>query len=631
MCGIAGFYERRRSSSRRPALNLMGASIEHRGPDGTRAWRGCEQAGLINARLAVIDLESGAQPMTSRCGRYTLVLNGEIYNYKELRQELRATGAQFGTNSDTEVLLEAYRQWGPASLDRLHGMYAFAVYDASANRLFLARDPTGIKPLYYALVGDWLLFGSEPKALFASGILKARLNPSGIANYLVLGYLPPPSNAFAGVSELAGGSYAVAEGEGFFIKKFWHWERCEQSWPFAEAVDRAEAALVDSLREHLVADVQVGSLLSGGIDSSVIAALLVKRLGVEPDTFTVRFDESAYNEADAARLTAASLKTRHHEVRVTSDEAGSVALANTVLDHFDQPFADSSAIPTYLLCNKVRSHVKVVLAGDGGDEIFGGYTRFFHADIAHSLGRLPAVALSTALTITHHARRLFPDFMRGARKILRAAAEQDASRLEMLSCYNAVSLLPAIMVPDLFAQVDIEDLSTALQRPPNASGRNFIDATIEVALPGDYLRKVDFMSGANGLEVRLPYLGHQLLEYGQRMPHALRYRRGANKIVLREIARRLLPSQVVSRPKQGFGIPLDSWLGSAGRHEISEMLQRPDSRIAKVVRREWIAGLCQPFSAGTRDASVWSRFMLYQQVYLLWSLERWLLKWDPAF
>jgi asparagine synthase (glutamine-hydrolysing) len=318
-------------------------------------------------------------------------------------------------------------------------------------------------------------------------------------------------------------------------------------------------------------------------------------------------------------------------VRVASDEFGSVELANRVIDQFDQPFADSSAIPTFLLCKKVREHVKVVLAGDGGDEVFGGYTRFFHADLAHRLGKLPVTALSTALAFAHHARGVFPDLMRGARKILRAAAQQDTSRLEMLSCYNATSLLPAIMQPDVFSQVDLGKLRTALQRSEDPCGRDFVDATFEVALPGDYLRKVDFMSAANGLEVRLPYLGQQLLEYGQLMPHSMRYRRGANKIVLREIARRLLPAKIVDRPKQGFGIPLDSWLGPGGRREIGEMLQRPEARITALVRKEWIQSVCRPFATDTRNSSVWSRFMLYQQVYLLWSLERWLLKWEPSF
>ena len=630
MCGIAGFYLTGHPGAAEPALEQMGSSIRHRGPDDMRLWRNpARSAGLISTRLSIIDIELGIQPMTSLCGSYTIAFNGEIYNFAAVKQELEKAGSRFRTNSDTEVVLEAYRYWGPSALSHLRGMYAIALYDRRNDLLFLARDPTGIRPLYYTNAGGWLLFASEPKALFASNVIRPTIDPSGVANYLVLGYLPAPETAFRGVRELPAGSFASVRRDELTLHRHWHWERREQSWDEVEAVDRAELTLTESLREHLVADVPIGALLSGGIDSSLLVALLVKRVGIKLDTFSVRFHDAGYNEADSARQVADALGTRHHEVVIDSD-AGSLDLVNAVLDQFDQPFADSSAIPTYLLSQAVRRHVKVVLGGDGGDEVFGGYPRFFHADIACRLGHAPATMLSTALMLARFARGWWPDRMRAIRKMLRASAQRDVYRLEILSCYNATSLLPTIMQPEFFEQIRPEGLCTKLQTPHDPGGRDFVDATVEVALPGDYLRKVDFMAGAHGLEVRLPYLGQQVLEYGQALPHRLRYSGRHNKIVLREIARRYLPPEVVRRPKQGFGIPLDSWLGVRGRREVGEMLQSRTARIRHLIRPEWVRALCQPFVTETRDAAVWSRFMLYQQIYMLWSLERWLQKWSPG-
>src|SRR5207247_10956650 len=251
------------------------------------------------------------------------------------------------------------------------------------------------------------------------------------ANYLVLGYLPAPETAFRGVRELPAGSFASVRRDELTLHRHWHWERREQSWDHVEAVDRAELTLTESLRERLVPDVPIGALLSGGIDSSLLVALLVKRVGIKLDTFSVRFHDAGYNEADSARQVADALGTRHHEVVIDSD-AGSLDLVNAVLDQFDQPFADSSAIPTYLLSQAVRRHVKVVLGGDGGDEVFGGYPRFFHADIACRLGHARATMLSTALMLARFARGWWPDRMRALGKMLRARAQRDVYRLEIL-------------------------------------------------------------------------------------------------------------------------------------------------------------------------------------------------------
>ena len=401
MCGLCGFFDLRTEESPRQLLEAMTASLQHRGPDGSEIWVECDhRVGLGHTRLAVIDLEHGQQPMHSADGRYVIVLNGEIYNFKELRLELESEGHRFSTDSDTEVLLVSFARWRENCLIRLRGMFAFAIFDRIDRSLFLARDRTGMKPLYYHTGPQGFMFASELKALLAASAMPRRLHYPALAEFLLLSYTIPPKTFFEDIHELAPGTWLSMGHGGLRRGRYWTWTRRPADWPEALALDISEQAIVGSLTEHLVSDVPVGAFLSGGIDSSVLIALLAKVLGKRLPTFTVAFDAAGYDESPYARMVAQALGTEHHEIALKSGE-GNLSLVDNILDHFDQPFGDSSAIPTFLICQEVRKSVKVVIGGDGADEMFGGYRRFWHADLARTIGRLPGWGISAFQTATH--------------------------------------------------------------------------------------------------------------------------------------------------------------------------------------------------------------------------------------
>lgn len=633
MCGIGGFYQFTLAGDVEPRalLDAMTQALAHRGPDGHGCWLDDDgQIGLGQTRLAIIDLPTGQQPMWSADRRLVIVFNGEIYNYRELRQQLIARGQRFITDSDTEVLMAGYAEWGLEVLPRLRGMFAFAVWDTQARRLLLARDPTGIKPLYVSVSDRGVVFASEIKSILLAG-LPRRLNVKALADFLLLGFPLMPDTAFEGIEELPPGSWYEFSPEGRRQGRYWRWRRCEQTATASTIVNEAEQALVTSLSDHLVADVPLGTFLSGGIDSSLIATLLARVLGIKVATFTVQFGEPRYDESPAARLVANHLGLEHHQISLNNAQAD-LDEVGAILDQFDQPFGDSSAIPTYYLCREIRRHVKVVLGGDGGDEMFGGYTRFHYADVAQHLGRMPRALLSGLTRLSHRATALFPARSRQGYRLLTAAAQPDAARLLRLSCANYPEQLTSILQPDVLARLN--GYRPALQAPDRVfaspGGREFVDATVDYTLPGDYLRKVDVMSGAHGLEVRVPFLGVQVLAFSQQLPHSLRFVNGQNKWVLRQLAERYLPPAIAHKSKAGFGIPLDTWLGEVGRAEVGRVLSVPTARLRAIIQPAWIDALVAGFIKGRWDQARWSRYGLYQNVYYLWSLERWLARWQPA-
>jgi len=632
VCGICGFY-RIDDPARAPAiLQAMTDALQHRGPDGQATWlHEAAGVGLGHTRLAIIDLAGGAQPMPSGDGRFVITFNGEIYNFQAVRQELEGLGHTFRTRSDTEVLLEAYRRWGRACLERLHGMFAFALYDSVERRLFLARDRTGIKPLYYACLAGGFYFGSELKAILAAPNIPRRLNYRALADFLVLSYPLLPETFFAGIQELEPGTWMEVSNEGTRTGRFWAWQREPKIQEAGEALRSAEQAITQSLREHLIADVPIGAFLSGGIDSSLLVALLVKALGQQIETFNVRFTEAEYDESPYARKVAECLGTQHHEIVLETAEAD-IGLVDDVLRQFDQPFGDSSAIPTYLICRKIRQSMKVAIAGDGGDEMFGGYPRFRHAETARQLGRLPGWCLQAARSAAGGIAPFAPDLARQAHRMLRAASAHDEERLMVLSCYEFPDNLGEIFLPAVMERIGSYVPAFLRDGAPacDAGGGEFIDATVRYVLPGDYLRKVDVMSSAHGLEVRVPLLGEAVLDCAARIPERFKYSRQGNKLLLRALAARYLPDEIAAKPKAGFGIPLDTWLGAQGRKEIQATLIAPNAHIRELVRPDYVQMLTSGFATQEWGRAQLSRYNLYQHIYMLWSLERWLAQWKPC-
>lgn len=553
MCGIIGAV----SAGRVPAPSLqvgaaMNAAIHHRGPDDGGFYRD-EQALLGMRRLAIIDLAGGHQPMASADGRWQLVFNGEVYNYRRLREELRARGHVFHTQSDSEVVLAAIIEWGEAAFARLEGMFAIAAWDTRARRLLLGRDRLGKKPLFVWRHAEGLGFASELKSLLALPGFPRELDPGVLAAYFAFGYVPSPHSIFRGVEKLPAGSYGVYAEGALRIERYW---QLDFAPAFAGSEDEAKEELAQRLEaavaDRLVADVPFGAFLSGGLDSSVVVALMARQMRQPVKTFSIGFEEARYSELSDARRVAAHIGSEHHELVVRPD---ATALVERLVWHLDEPFADSSALPTYLVSELAGRHVKMVLSGDGGDEAFAGYDRYLRFARLESLGALRA-PLGLALQL---GGRLLPG-LRGFR--LRRIGERlrqpfPDSYLSGVALARPESLVELLGEAGREGYASLHPLFDPRDRRPRLD--QVIDADIRSYLLDDILVKLDRMSMAASIEGRAPLLDHRVVEFAVRLPLSMRVRDGRGKYLLREVARRWLPSEVLDKPKQGFAIPLPEW------------------------------------------------------------------------
>lgn len=634
MCGIAGFWgDIARGKDARLHLGKMTAALAHRGPDDKVQWLGPD-VGLGHTRLAIIDLAGGAQPMWSASRQHVIVFNGEIYNYPELREQLLNLGYRFLTRSDTEVIWAAIDAWGiERGLLSLRGMFAFALYNTRDRTLLLARDRVGIKPLFLANLPGGLAFGSEQKALLALPPVRRRLNPAGVHDYLGTGYATAPATCWADIEALEPGTWLQLGASGRRAGRYWSWTPHESSEITLEtATERVDATLRDAVRSHMIADVPVGAFLSGGLDSSLmIAALHGNREPIK--TFSVGFGDPAYDEAPFAREVACQFNTDHVEVQVSAGE-GDPDLFRTIVEQFDEPFGDSSCIPLYFICREVRKSLKVVLSGDGGDEILGGYTRYLHVRQIASLARLNGF-LPWLKPFADFAQHRFGRYGYQAVKAWRFAQMPVAQRLSALQSYFPEEQRWSMYRPD-FARLTARDGTTSdrLSRliPSGIQDpiQQFITAEMALRLHADYLRKVDVASSAHGLEVRVPYLDAKMLDLAAELPVNFKISgNGQTKLLSRRLARKYLPPSVGRRKKQGFSIPLDRWSGPAMRAFFQELLLDPGARCRSFLQPPWIRAVWDAFE-NPASAPGLSRYQRYQQLFLLVSLELWLRRWSPS-
>jgi asparagine synthase (glutamine-hydrolysing) len=540
------------------ALDAMGDTLLHRGPDegGIHIEPG---VGLGMRRLSIIDLKTGHQPLANEDRSVWVVFNGEIYNYREVTADLLARGHRFATASDTETLVHLYEEHGADCVRHLRGMFAFALWDARKRTLLLARDRLGIKPVYYAQTPQGLVFGSELKALIVSPWVRRRVDPSSLAAYLRFGYVPDPLSILEGVAKLPPGHVLlVREGHAGAPQRYWeptsHFRDTDESLDEAEAGSRIWGLLGDAVRSHLVSDVPVGAFLSGGVDSSTVVGFMAREAGVPVKTFSVGFREAGFDEAPYARRVAEWFGTEHHELIATPQDLG---LLDEVLAACDEPFADASAIPTYLVSRLARQHVKVVLSGDGGDELFAGYDRYVVDRRERRLGILGDLGLGAPLRLVSDA---LPEGARG-KNFLR-----HFSLPRMERYLDAISLFPDRALRDLLdpgaAAANQPLFEDALRDSEGLDALSRLqDLDLRTYLPGDILTKVDRMSMAHSLEARVPLLDHPLVEFACGLPAGLRMRGGQTKYLIRRVLRGRVPNEVLTRPKQGFGVPLRSWFG----------------------------------------------------------------------
>ena len=605
MCGFVGGVGSRAPADAARAI----AAIRERGPDDRGVWRG-EGAELANCRLAILDLSSaGHLPMVSADGRYALAYNGEIYNFRELRGEL---GGDWRSDSDSEVILRAHARWGKAFLSRLRGMFALAIWDKHERRLLLARDRLGVKPLYYALDKDAALFGSRPKALFAyRADLSRALDTDALALYLETGYFPAPYTLHAAVRKLPAGHWLEFQDGRVATGAYWsalgiepvhQWsKRSEES-----LIDELEELLVRSVKYRLVSDVPLGAFLSGGIDSSVVVALMTKLAPGSVKTFTIAFREPQYDESAHARAVAHALGTEHREETLSVDDL--LALVPTFHEHFDEPFFDSSAFPALALSRLARESVTVALGGDGGDELFGGYHYY---SILQRLS--PAFALPAAVrAAAAHAVGLAPSH----RARLLAATLRERKPLQAFRFMRSIAKdFGSVLSPAARPRIDADGIfARAVEHMPQhlAPAEQAMRLDLTHVLPEEYLQKTDVSSMAYSLEAREPLLDHELVEWAMKLPLAWKLRGAQGKHLLRRLACRHLPREIVARPKQGFTVPIDRWLRGPLAKWARERLE--DRRLYErfPLDRQRVLGLLDLHQSGRRDTHplLWAVLML---------------------
>jgi asparagine synthase (glutamine-hydrolysing) len=554
MCGIYGLLG---ADARQPAdtdlLRRMNDVLVHRGPDGGGVYSD-GPLGMGMRRLSIIDLATGDQPMANEDGSVWVVFNGEIYNYREVRKDLAARGHTFRTASDTEVLVHLWEEDGEACVQRLRGMFAFAIWDRSTATLFLARDRVGIKPLFYAPTADGIVFGSELKALTLSPWVERRVDLIAVSAYLAYGYVPDPHTILETVVKLPPGhTLTVREGRAGTARPYW------TPTPFfrgpmgprreEDAMAALDTLLQDAVHSHLVSDVPVGAFLSGGVDSSAMVALMAHETGARVKTFSVGFDEDAISELPYARQVAKWCGTEHFELRVG---AGDIHVLEDVLSAVDEPFADSSSIPTFLVSRLARQHVKVVMSGDGGDEIFAGYDRYRVDHRRRHLGWLADAGFGGGLKRLSDA---LPEGTRGKNLLFNMSLPRMERYLDAIALFPHRAL-DALMEPGTRRFSFNGALTAGARLDPLSRLQDF---DLQTYLPGDILTKVDRMTMANSLEARVPFLDHPLIEFACALPPALRMRGSTTKYLLRRALAGRVPPVVLTRRKQGFGPPLQAW------------------------------------------------------------------------
>lgn len=568
MCGIAGMVQARPDGAVDAAvIHRMCETIVHRGPDDEGIFvKG--GLGLGMRRLSIIDLAGGHQPAFNEDKTIAIVFNGEIYNFLELRPELERRGHRFSTHSDTEVIVHLYEEYGAGCVQHLRGMFAFALYDERANRLLLARDRLGKKPLHYALHDGTLLFASEMKAILAVRPELAKVSERALLQYMYFGYVPDPATAFESICKLPPGHLLEFERGEVCVRQYWDLPEYGTNDPAneEEVLRELEQRLAEAVRIRMIADVPLGAMLSGGVDSSTIVALMARQSSSPVKTFSIGFRQEEFNEAPYARMVAEKFGTDHHELMVEADIVGTVT---QLTEHMEEPFGDSSMLPTYFVSCLARKHVKVALSGDGGDETFAGYDRYRIHLHDRSLEWIPDGAKRWYREQVH---RMIPYATPGRNLAYSAALPWQERYVEGVS-FAAFQREMGILSTD-FAGTNGAPLKLFRDYLEKAPARDALSRVLyldtKTYLPGDILTKVDRMSMAASLEARVPMLDHVFLEWVTALAPRWKMRNGEQKYILRKLAERVgVPREVLNRPKRGFSLPLGHWM----RHELKEMVQ----------------------------------------------------------
>ena len=619
MCGIAGKIDFSGPVDR-AVISRMCSAMEHRGPDSCGIWSN-GGAALGMQRLAIIDVAGGDQPIFNEDRSVAVVMNGEIYNFQQLREELIAAGHRFASASDTEVLVHLYEEHGERLVEHLRGMFAFAIWDDRRQRLLLGRDRVGKKPLFVVRRGSKLWFASEVMALLQDPEVSREPNPSAILSYLAYQFVPHPTSAFAELEKLPPASTLVVDRDGAELKRYWslHYDAPAPVGTEQELAEQLRDLIWEATRIRLISEVPLGAFLSGGVDSSAVVAAMADQT-VEPvKTFSIGFPDADFDELQFARLVAQRFGTDHHEFVV---EPHALEIMPKLARHYGEPFADPSAIPSFYLAELTSGHVTVALNGDGGDESFAGYGRYVSNDMVGRLDWLPAPA-----------QRLVPKLVgplgEGARsngtrariqRLARALAMEPHVRYaHWMSAFQAHMRAPMFQ-PEFLAAAGgsspedvIADVWTNSTAP--SSVERMLDTDVNTYLPGDLLVKMDIATMAYSVEGRSPFLDHRLMEFAAALPPELKLQRTHGKVLLKSAMRGVVPDEVLDRPKMGFGVPLVRWFREELRDLPSELLMASDSRVHAYVKPDAIQQMINEHRDSSADHSL--------RLWVLIQLEMW--------
>lgn len=637
MCGIVGLVDLNGRPIQRPWVERLNRCLVHRGPDDEGYYFNGSVV-LGQRRLAIIDLVTGRQPMGNEDGSVWVTFNGEIYNFQELRGRLESLGHEFRTESDTEVIVHGYEQWGFDCIREFRGMFAFLLWDDRRRLLFAARDRVGKKPLFYTLTDGLFLAASELQALLQHPAISRAIDVTALDDYLTYGYIPAPKTIFRGVYKLPPAHWLalqILEGGRYRLQVERYWELTyEPKWALTEeeAMEGLLEALTEAVRLRMIADVPLGALLSGGVDSSVVVALMARLSDRPVRTFSIGFDEQDFNELPYARAVAERYGTEHHELIVRPD---AVEVLPMLVRHYGEPYADSSAVPTYYVARMARQFVTVVLNGDGGDECFAGYDRYAGTLLAEQYGRLPAWLRRVALSSV----RLIPEGLPAGHRLRRVRRFVEAASLPAGSRYvRWVSIFPGERRRALYSD-DLRQILNGYQAEAwllglwengQKMGLHPLDLQLAVDvhsyLPYDLLVKMDIATMANSLEARSPFLDHKVLEFCGRLPTpfkmqgpTLRKRTWVSKYLLKRLAERLVPVGNLYRRKMGFGVPVGDWLRGPLRPWLEDVLLSSRAHARGYFRPEVVRTLVQDHLERRRD-----------HTYPLWAL-LWLELWHHEF
>ncbi len=623
MCGIAGILAPPgQGPIRRDVLEAMCAAIQHRGPDSRGIFLD-SGVGLGIQRLRVVDLVTGDQPIFNEDGSTVVVMNGEIYNFRELRRALIGRGHQFNTDGDTEVIVHLYEEHGVDCVRHLHGMFAFALWDRRRRRLLVARDRIGKKPLFYALRDGGVTFSSELRSLLEGHDSPGAVDPHAVDAFLRFGYVPAPRSVFTGVHKLPPAHTLVVEDGRATLERYWRLDYSRK----LEVSDPRE--LIEPIREHLraatqrrmIADVPLGAFLSGGIDSSAVVAAMAEASSAPVKTFSIGFETEAFDELGYARRVADLFGTDHHEFVVRPD---AMEMLPTIIRQYGEPFADASAIPSFYLAELTRSEVTVALNGDGGDESFGGYTRYVSNRLGARLDRLPR---SIKELLAARAGRLgggdLTSMSNKARRLLEGLPLGPAGRYERYMSWIDSDQRGQLYSDDFAAELGGEPDPEVIAGPwSEASGKDVLDVMLEVDvlsyLPGDLITKIDIATMAYALEARSPLLDHELMEFAASIPADLKVRGREKKWIFREALRGWIPDDILDRPKQGFSVPIAEWFRHDLRDLVHDVLLDPHTLGRGYFRADTVTSMLGRHDAGAESETkpLWAMF-----VFELWQRE----------